>query len=277
MLQEVNVRIIAATNMNLEQAIKRRTFRQDLFYRLNVLPIHLPPLRERPDDVRHLLLHFIDNANREHSMANPCYLGEELIKYLSQYSWPGNVRQLKNLVDRLVIMKGGGMIEVSDLPPEVLAPMPMVGQMQSSTHLGSPHNISSEHMGQADESLVGGPSPFAPGDQANNRFGGSSPNSLNEVQVSDFDQQNNGGVQGVNITGRSQTTYPQTFGRLPENGLDLVGFIESLENDLIRQALERTGNNRNQAAKLLGLNRTTLVERIKKRRLAVLNEPSKEL
>jgi transcriptional regulator with PAS, ATPase and Fis domain len=71
--------------------------------------------------------------------------------------------------------------------------------------------------------------------------------------------------------------FPQSYGQLPTEGMDLQTFIETLENDLIRQALERTGNNRNQAAKLLGLNRTTLVERIKKRKLTTLNEPSKEL
>ncbi|MBM4252396.1 MAG: sigma-54-dependent Fis family transcriptional regulator [Deltaproteobacteria bacterium] len=239
-LLEVNVRVVAATNMNLEHAMKAGTFRHDLYYRLNVLPIHLPALRDRIEDVPHLLAHFIDSANRIHGVSSPAYLSDAVIRALCAYQWPGNVRQLQNLVDRLVIMKGGGIIEVDDLPPEVLNCLENpVNFPTSTTH--SDHRPSQLSADQLHNQLAQHP------------------------------------VDGSGISGRNHTVYPIDFGHLPEHGLDLAGFIESLENDLIRQALERTGNNRNQAAKLLGLNRTTLVERIKKRRLAALNEPSKEL
>jgi transcriptional regulator with PAS, ATPase and Fis domain len=239
-MHEVNVRVIAATNMNLEQAMKRGTFRQDLYYRLNVLPIYLPALRERKEDVPHLLAHFIESANRVHCLSEPGYLSDSLIKVLSAYSWPGNVRQLQNLVERLIVMKGGGLIDVDDLPSEIL--------------------FEAEHQETVVTSTI---TPSAPVITQAPRF--------------HLPQTSRHPIDSSGITGRPQAVYPAEFGRLPEHGLDLAGYIESLENDLIRQALERTGNNRNQAAKLLGLNRTTLVERIKKRHLATLNEPSKEL
>ncbi|MEN9835007.1 MAG: hypothetical protein RL011_1200 [Pseudomonadota bacterium] len=239
-LLEVNVRVVAATNMNLEQAMKAGTFRHDLYYRLNVLPIHLPALRDRIEDVPHLLAYFIDSANRIHGVSSPAYLSDSVIRALCAYQWPGNVRQLQNLVDRLVIMKGGGLIEIEDLPLEILSTVENTPKL-NPTHSRSEPRVAPFNSEQLHTQLAQHP------------------------------------VDTSGISGRSHTVYPTDFGGLPEHGLDLAGFIEALENDLIRQALERTGNNRNQAAKLLGLNRTTLVERIKKRRLAALNEPSKEL
>jgi DNA-binding NtrC family response regulator len=227
-LIDADVRIIAATNADLERAIRDKIFREDLYYRLNVLPIHLPALRERSEDIPDLLEHFVEVQNRLHGVQRPCYFSAEATARLTRYRWPGNVRQLENAVSRLVILKGGGEIGVGDLPPELLTlsdePRESRAGFRAEAALPLPRPID----------LAAGPR-----------------------------------VQGVGV--------PADFGRLPETGMDLPSFIENLENDLIRQALERTGNNRNQAAKLLGLNRTTLVERIKKRQLSPLNEPSKEL
>jgi len=228
-LTDADVRIVAATNMDLGQAIRDGKFRQDLFYRLNVLPIHLPPLRERVGDIPALLEHFIDNANRIHNLHSPCYLSDGLVRRLCAYDWPGNIRQLGNLISRLVVMRDGGTIETEDLPPEMFA------QQEELVFSGQPP-LPQHQVMRATAAL---PLPM--------------PQHTAAVHV------------------------PQEFGQLPEHGLDLTQYIEALENDLIRQALERTGNNRNQAAKLLGLNRTTLVERIKKRQLTALNAPSKEL
>ena len=225
---EANVRIIAATNRNLDEAVRQNNFRNDLYYRLNVLPIALPPLRERIGDIPALLDFFVEINNRVHPVPDPCWFHDEVIALLSGFYWPGNVRQLQNVVERLVVMKGGGMITRADLPSDILCA------------------IDAESV-------------------------------LETTQVKS--------VQTLTLPRPMQSPkvhFPSDFGRielakLPEQGVDLVHFIEAIENDLIRQALERTGNNRNQAAKLLGLNRTTLVERIKKRKLVPLNEPSKEL
>ena len=209
-----NVRIIAATHVDLEKAVKKQSFRLDLFYRLNVLPITVPALRDRPEDVRILLDHFIKIANETHRLANPCILSTNIYKLLEDYPWPGNVRELQNLVERLVVLQGGGLIDIEHLPRE--------------------YSVSSS---------------IKP-----SRQGAMSSDYAIELET-----------QAVAIE------------QLPEQGMHLASFIEKLENSLIIQALERTSNNKNQAAKLLGLNRTTLVEKIKKRKLAPINAPSKEL
>lgn len=229
-VRSANVRIVAATNVDLLAAVQAKKFREDLFYRLHVLPIILPPLRDRSEDVVDLLEHFIALSNRAHGKAQPLFFSPDAKRLLTLYSWPGNIRELQNLVERLVVTKNGGAIEAHDLPDSIRA----LGS------IGSVSRIPSVTSSVTDIATMSMPL-----------------------------------VSPLYATQAPQ--FPEGFGTLPEKGLDLVSFIENLENGLIIQALERTGNNRNQAAKLLGLNRTTLVERIKKRRLTTLNEPSKEL
>ncbi len=222
-LRSADVRIIAATNVNLQKAVEEGRFRLDLFYRLNVLPVEIPALRERQPDVAALLDYFLDIANRNHSGSPACYFTDEVIACLSAYSWPGNVRELQNLVERLVVLSGGGAISIDHLPPEVAISV------------------------AAD--MVTPPTPVKlAGATVQDRPAASMPLAVSATPI----------------------VFPASFGELPlpETGLDLPTFIEGLENSLIMQALERTQNNKNQAARLLGLNRTTLVERIKKRKIA---------
>ena len=115
-----NVRIIAATHVDLESAVKKQSFRLDLFYRLNVLPVNVPALRDRPEDVRILLDHFIQIANETHRLPRPCILSSNIYKFLEDYPWPGNVRELQNLVERLVVLQGGGLIDLEHLPQEYM-------------------------------------------------------------------------------------------------------------------------------------------------------------
>lgn len=194
LVKNVDVRIIAATNINLEAAVKANEFRLDLYYRLNVLPIKLPTLRERTSDIEELLEYFVDQMNRLHLPNPPCWFDASAIQVLENYSWPGNVRQLQNLVERLVITHSLGKITREDLPSEFLE--------------------SSEP----------------------------------EKTYQEIPQR-----QGA-------------VSKLPNEGMDLDEYIEEMENELIRQALERTNNNKSQASKLLGMNRTTLVEKLKKRK-----------
>ena len=211
-----DVRVVAATNVNLEKAVSDKDFRLDLFYRLNVLPVKVPTLKERHTDIPILLNYFLEQSNKQHNFMNPGYFSPEVYKVLEVHAWPGNVRELQNLVQRLVVITGGGRISVDDLPPEYR------------------HGVIKPPVGQSEQIY-------------------------NDVAFAQED--------------RSEVTQ----GQLPDVGLNLTEYIENLENALILQALERTGNNKNRAAKLLGLNRTTLVERIKKRKLAPLNSPSREL
>ena len=181
----VDVRVLAATNAHLDHMVKQGTFREDLFYRLNVIPLHLPPLRDRRDDVPLLVR---DMLQRLGSQAVPPRNGvtfsQEAMRRLMAYDWPGNIRQLENTVERaLALSPGRSQIDVSVLPPDVR------------------------------------------GDRADDR--------------------------GVPIS-------------LPEQGIDLERELASVERVYIAQALARTEQNRSRAADLLGIKRTTLVEKIKR-------------
>jgi DNA-binding NtrC family response regulator len=118
-----DVRIIAATNRNLEEMIRNNEFRQDLFYRLNVMPIVLPPLRERVEDIPKLVYHFIEKFNALHSRkgTNSEIRGvqEHVLNYLLQYSWPGNIRELENIIERAFIMETSHYLTLAALPEEL--------------------------------------------------------------------------------------------------------------------------------------------------------------
>jgi two-component system, NtrC family, response regulator AtoC len=189
---KVDVRVIAATNSDLSRLVSDGAFREDLYYRLNVIPVQLPPLRDRKEDIPLLVHHFLDRyrpvdptAGSGAPAARPALtLSQEAMRRLMSYHWPGNVRQLENAIERAVAVSAGrSQIDVADLPPE---------------------------MGHPD------PGPIT------------------------------------------------TSVALPEEGLDLDAFIASIERDLIQRSLERTGGNKGQAAQLLHLKRTTLVEKLKR-------------
>jgi DNA-binding NtrC family response regulator len=114
----VDVRVIAATNQNLRYLLEAGRFRRDLYYRLNVLHIDLPPLRERRDDIPLLVDAFIREASREHDRPQ-VVVSPEAMAILMQYDWPGNVRELRNLVESMVVLSPGRVIEPGDIPPEI--------------------------------------------------------------------------------------------------------------------------------------------------------------
>lgn len=188
-----DVRVIAATNVQLEDAVREGRFREDLYYRLNVIPIHIPALRERVADIQLLFHYFMDLFN-EGKKDKLMGVAPDAMNLLEHYAWPGNIRELENLVERLAILKGGGLIGVDDLP---------------------------EKYRQASASMLNGAG----------------------ATVAGFD---------LDMAGQD---------------LDFNSAVDAFENALIMRALEKTGWNRNQAALMLRLNRTTLVEKIKKKGL----------
>jgi DNA-binding NtrC family response regulator len=113
----VDVRIIAATNSDLNQQIADGTFRRDLYYRLNIVPLNLPPLSQRNDDMELLIKHFMKRFEREHEILSPLF-SHNALKALKTYSWPGNIRELRNLCERLCILLSGKVIEPENLPLE---------------------------------------------------------------------------------------------------------------------------------------------------------------
>src|SRR5262249_51541113 len=113
-----NVRVITATNRNLVERVAAGDFREDLYYRMNVIHIMIPPLRERPEDVGPLITHFLETFSGAHRVARPVLADQALAK-LTAYPWPGNVRELRNIIERLVVRNRAGAITPSDLPREV--------------------------------------------------------------------------------------------------------------------------------------------------------------
>ncbi|MFA8438790.1 sigma-54 interaction domain-containing protein [Pueribacillus sp. YX66] len=113
---KVNARVVAATNRDLMKMVKEGRFREDLFYRLNVIPIHVPPLRERRDDILPLVQHFLEKTNEKYNFKKE--FNHELNEFFYYYSWPGNVRELANLIERLVLTTGNDLITIDDLPVE---------------------------------------------------------------------------------------------------------------------------------------------------------------
>ncbi len=140
---QVDVRIIAATNRSLEKAVREKTFREDLFYRLNVVPITLPPLRERAEDIPMLLDHFLHKFNKLHG--KNLKVSRDVIDFFMTYPWPGNVRELQNLVERLVLITEGGVVRMEALPSYMVAsswedPLPQeTSPYHVEPHTSAPH------------------------------------------------------------------------------------------------------------------------------------------
>jgi DNA-binding NtrC family response regulator len=175
----VDVRIVAATNADLSKMVKEGSFREDLYYRLNVIHVQLAPLRERPEDIPLLVRRFIEKLSKE-----PVTVSQEAMRRLMSFAWPGNVRQLENAIERALALLGSRrQIEVADLPPDLQAA----------------------------------------------------------------------------VDGSAKPTLD-----LPEQGVNLPALVLQIEHDMIARALARTENNKGAAARLLGLKRTTLVEKLKR-------------
>jgi len=116
-LRKLDVRVVAATNSDLEEAIAAGTFREDLYYRLAVIPVHLPPLRERPEDIPLLLRHFA----AKHDGPSVTF-SAGVLAALQRHSWPGNVRELENAVERILILRNNDVIDIADLPDKLSGP-----------------------------------------------------------------------------------------------------------------------------------------------------------
>ncbi len=192
---KVDVRILAATNRDLEAATNEGAFREDLYYRLNVIPIHIPPLRDRIVDIPLIADHFIIEFCKKRKRS-PFVFSEEAAERLLGYDWPGNVRELKNVIERVAILVPGDTIYVSDLPDKFRKASDPVPRRKTGSAV-----------------------------------------------------QHNSAEKDTNI---------------PDDGIDLNDLIGNMERDLICKALEKTEGVKSKAATLLGLNRTTLIEKMKK-------------
>ena len=132
---DVNVRVLAATNKDLEAEIEAGNFRSDLFYRLNIVTVHLAPLRERRDDILPLADYFRKSANKKNGKQTKSF-SQDLRRWILNYGWKGNVRQLKNVVESLVVMDLDGTLDLDDLSPDLLDQAP-AGTSTASQNLNS--------------------------------------------------------------------------------------------------------------------------------------------
>jgi transcriptional regulator with GAF, ATPase, and Fis domain len=126
---KVDVRVIAATHRNLDEEVQKGRFREDLYYRLNVIPIHLSPLRERKCDLPLLIDHFLEKLNEKNHRQVGC-ISTEAMEFLMRHSWPGNIRELKNVIERMVVLKGEGSVLPADLP-EKIRQQPRAGEQRA--------------------------------------------------------------------------------------------------------------------------------------------------
>jgi transcriptional regulator with GAF, ATPase, and Fis domain len=187
--RRVDVRIIAATNIDLKEAVRQGSFREDLYYRLAVVPIELPPLRDRNEDILPLAQHFIQKYNEENGRTVSDQLAPEVLALLESYSWPGNVRELENTIERAVVIAPSNEITKECLRAEI----------------SDPKSVASGNQDGASNAAVG------------------------------------------------------DIGR----GINFYEEVRRFEIDLIRRALEQTGGHQSRAARLLGMNATTLNSKIK--------------
>jgi len=198
--KKVDVRVVAATNRDLEAEVTAGRFREDLFYRLNVIPLHLPPLRERGEDILvladYFLRGFCHEKDRPHMKVSP-----QAKAMLVAYSWPGNVRELENFMERLSILCEDQKVEPGDLPEKI----------------------------QRDAGL--------PGQEK-----------LQQIVLA------------------AEFAWPE-LKDMREKGLGLKEFLDEIEERLLTEALKEASGVKNQAAELLGIKRTTLIEKLKKRNL----------
>jgi DNA-binding NtrC family response regulator len=144
----IDIRIIAATNSDLKAETKNRKFREDLYYRINVIPLHLPPLRERPEDVPLLAEHFLHKYNHEFGKKIKGFK-PDVLPLLAAYDWPGNVRELENLVERLVVLTRTPLIDQTKLPPEIKGDAPALPGSEETRFKDAVRKFESEFIKQA--------------------------------------------------------------------------------------------------------------------------------
>ncbi len=208
----VDVRIVAATHRNLEQLVNDGQFREDLYYRLCVIPVSIPPLRERREDIPVLLEHFIKTIGKNRKKPLKGF-DRTALEALMNYHWRGNVRELENLVQHMTILHGGEIVSLADLPDKYRRPPD--GQQKSTPAVDM--EPQSADVSVPEQLLL---------------FSGTSP--AEEVSWS-------------------------------EKGVDFNALVNDYETQLIIQALRMTQGNKKEAARILNLKRTTLLEKIKKK------------
>jgi transcriptional regulator with GAF, ATPase, and Fis domain len=216
--KKVDVRVVAATNRDLEKEVQEGRFREDLFYRLNVIPLHLPPLRERGGDVAVLANYFLEGFCKKAGRKTIVF-DAKARAVLEHYPWPGNVRELENIMERFSILVDGNTVTLEDLPQKILDSAGDLELLSAYT----------------------------------------------EPQIS-ADGANVVGASGAVDISSQGFVWP-TLADLQKHQMNLRDFLDFIEDKLLKEALDVADGIKNQAAEVLGIKRTTLIEKLKKRNM----------
>ena len=265
----IDVRVVAATHKKLEAEVEAGRFREDLYYRINVLPLSTTPLRERPEDVAPLLSFYAGKHVLPGSKA--VRFAEDMLGLLRTYSWPGNVRELSNLVDRFSTLYPGQVLQSYTVPACMLPTGLAALQAQYLAVHEPPASVSAPQLDSAPElSQVGHvasppDSPWEGMDDAMAHLMGAEPSEF-AIPVKSFNtprQPVSASNDEINEVEQA-ILLAQGIQTLPPEGISLKQHLVDIERSLIEQALLRTQGNVSQTAKLLQLQRTTLIEKINK-------------
>ena len=227
----VDVRVVAATHRNLPDLIQQGQFREDLYYRLNVIPIETPALRDRKEDIEALISHFA--TIHASSLSGPIKLAPQSIEILKEYDWPGNIRELSNLVDRFSALHPGAEVNLRDVMPGMVPPAirSAVSDDLETLAVDDSYSLDSaalvtDHKNDTEVSSKSGPG-LAP---------------TNEVEEA--------------------IMLAQGWKSFPEEGIELKKTIQDIEKKYIEKALNNSSGNVSKTARLLKIQRTTLIEKI---------------
>jgi sigma-54 specific flagellar transcriptional regulator A len=236
-----NIRVVVATHRDLEAEVAAGRFREDLYYRLNVIHVDVPALKDRASDIAPLANHFFKVSAERCGREDLTGFSADALRALTAYDWPGNVRALENAVERAVLLAPGPQLHVADLPP----------RLREAIRKGSiAPGASVEPITKV---MLRGALPAT------------IPASIIPPVVTSFPE-----IPALGSAPEVEEAAPASVSMsvpMPDAGIDLRAKVEAYENELILQALEKTGRNKNRAAQLLGVNRTTLVEMIKRKGL----------
>ena len=243
----IDVRIVAATHQDLEGMVTRGEFREDLYHRLNVIPILIPPLRQRRADIPELCLYFATKFSDKRSIS----FTPETLELLSKYDWPGNVREVANLVKRLSVLSPSDSIDLYNIPDALLPKMLLEIRNDFASKVSS-----HDHHVEGETQKI---SQTAPPNDSPDGFEEES-----ELPQPPIPAKKSNACSATEV--ERIIRLSQSINQIPDSGIETKNLLQEIETNLIRAALDQSEGNVSQAAKLLKIGRTTLIQKLDKHR-----------
>ena len=243
----IDVRIVAATHQDLEGMVTRGEFREDLYHRLNVIPILIPPLRQRRADIPELCLYFATKYSEKRSIS----FTPETLELLSKYDWPGNVREVANLVKRLSVLSPSEIIDLYNIPDALLPKM----LLEIRNDFASSVSSHDHHVGGETQKI----SQSVPPNDSTDGFEEESELPQPPIPAETPNASSATEVERI-------IRLSQSINQIPDSGIETKNLLHEIETNLIRAALDQSEGNVSKAAKLLKIGRTTLIQKLDKHR-----------